>query len=564
MKLRSFFITLTAVVLLLLSIAGGSLYWVLAQSPLNLVKGGVRAEPAAAIFVPRQAPLMASILVNPDRLQAFQQLASPVGRRRRSRAELNQLKKSLLANTGLNYQKDIQPWLGDEITLAVTSLDFDRDPETGVQPGYLLALTTKDPELAREFLQISFSEQAIAGSSDLVFEQYKGVNLIYKRPLEPGEDSTNLATSAVVGDFVLFANHPKVLRDAINNVEVPDLNLKNAPAYRDALKTILEPRIGVAYLNLPAVSAWIANAPAPETPEVKQAIAVVLSLQPQGLAAQTALIGVAGEENQAPALSAPVGALQYIPAPSALAAAGTKLNQFWRQIATGLEPDSPLQQLLSQALNRIQEPLGIDLPQDIFSWVQGEYALALVPRPERQQPDWVFVAEKVPGANLEPAIEHLDKLAKQQGLSVGDVPLLNTEVTAWTQLLTASRDKAGKKETAVRLDAQVKGVHTSIGNYEIFATSLEALDRAIAGADTSLLGSEAFKLSTAPLPRENDGYFYIDWKESQPIFEQQFPLVRVVELAGKPLFDHLRSLALASQGSENGVRRATVFFKLEE
>jgi len=46
----------------------------------------------------------------------------------------------LLANTGLDYRRDIQPWLG-EITLAVTTIDIDRDAQNG-QPGYLMALAT--------------------------------------------------------------------------------------------------------------------------------------------------------------------------------------------------------------------------------------------------------------------------------------------------------------------------------------------------------------------------------------------------------------------------------------
>ncbi len=561
MKLRSFFFALAAGVLVLLFIAAGSLYWILAQSPLNLLTGGFATTPMAAMFVPRKAPVMVSLLVNPDRLEAFSQLAASPGERRRSQEEFNQLKQNLLTNTGLNYRKEIQPWLGEEITLAVTSLDFDRNRDNGVQPGYLLAVTTKDSELAREFLQLSFSKQAIAGTSDLVFEQYKGVNLIYQRPLEP-ELNANLVASAVVGDFVLFANHPRVLREAINNVQVPELNLKNSPSYQQALATILEPRIGIVYANLPALSAWIGNAPVPETPEIKQMLAVALSLPSRGLAAKTALIGVAGEENQPPALSEPVGALKYVPAQSIITAAGTDLNQFWRQIETGLDPDSPLQQLLYQAISLLQEPLGIDLPEDIFSWVQGEYALSLVPDPEGDEPDWVFVAEKTPGAGVDQAIEHLDSLAKEQGLSVGNLPLLDTSVTAWTKLSTASGDRVGKGASLARLDAQVKGVHTSAGKYEIFTTSIEAMAQALSAAETSLVESEKFQGAIAALPGENDGYFYIDWRQSKPIFEQKLPIVRVIELAGQPWFDRLRSLTLSSQGSENGIRRATVFFNL--
>jgi hypothetical protein len=558
-KLRSFLLVLATVALVLLGIAGGSLSWILGQSPLSLLKGGVQKEPTAAIFVPKQAPVMVSLLVNPDRLESFAQLIAYPKNRRRSRREIEQVEKSLLANTGLDYQKEIRPWVGEEVTLAVTSLDRDRDPSNGVQPGYLLAVATKDPELAKEFLQVSYSQQAISGTFDLVFEQYKGIDLVYKRSLQPSL-KTSFIASAVVGDFVLFANDPKVLRDGINNVQVADLNLKNATSYQEALQTIPDPRIGIVYANLPAVSAWIANAPVPETPEVRQMLAIALSLKSQGLVAQTALIGVSGEENQAPALAAPVGALAYIPSDSVLTAAGTNLKQFWTQIETGIAPDSPLQQLLKQSISLVEEPLGLSLPEDIFSWVQGEYSLALVPHPDGKEPDWIFIAEKTPDAGVEDGIAHLDGLAKEQGYSVGNLPLLDKTITAWTKLTTTS----GKKKAAslASLEAQVKGVHATIDKYEIFATSVEAMSKALQGIDTSLETSQKFQQAIAALPTENDGYFYIDWNQSEPILETRLPLVRVIELAGKPLFKNLRSLTISSQGSQNTVRRATIFFNL--
>ena len=221
MKLRSLFSLLAATAIALLTVAGVSLYWILAQSPLQLLQGGVKREPAAAVFVPKQSPVMLSLLVKPERLEAFAGLTAAPQNRRRSRQELEDVEKSLLANTGLNYEREIRPWLGDEITLAVTSLDFDRDRSNGARPGYLLAVQAKDRELAKEFLQLSYSQQALSGASDLTFEDYKGANLIYKRP-RSAEVNTNFLASAVVADFVLFANDPRVLRDAINNVQVAD------------------------------------------------------------------------------------------------------------------------------------------------------------------------------------------------------------------------------------------------------------------------------------------------------------------------------------------------------
>ncbi len=539
----------------MLSLGAGSLYGILAQSPLNLLQGGVMTEARAAVFVPKQAPAMVSLLVNPDRLEAFSQLIASPGNRRRSHNQLKQVERSLLANTGLDYEKEVKPWLGEEMTLAVTSLDFDRQQENGVQPGYLLAVNTKDAELSKEFLQLAYTQQAIEGTFDLVFETYKGINLIAKQYLKPA-DKTRFIASAVVGDFVIFANDLKVLREAINNVQVPDLNLKSSSNYQEALKTISEPRIGIIYGNLPAVSAWISNSFLPETPEASQSLTVTLSLKSQGLVAQTALIGVAGEGNQVPILGQPVGALDYIPADSILTAASVDLKQFWTEVQSGLESSSPLQQFFQQTVNRLQVPIGLNLPEDIFSWVEGEYSLALVPDPDGDEPDWIFVAERIPGVDVDAAIAYLDERAQQQGYSVGRLPVLDKTVTAWTTLQTASQAKI------TRLDAQVKGVHTTVDNYEIFTTSIEAMSQAIASAENSLVNAKKFQQAISALPKENDGYFYVDWRQSEPILQEKVPILRVFEFAAKPLFNNLRSFTLSSQGSNNGVRRATAFLNL--
>ena len=157
MNRRSFFYSLAAGVVVLLLIGISGYYWIVSQSPLTLLRGGSQTTPTAAIFVSKQAPVMVSMLVNPDKLESLRQLVTSPLERRRSRSELEGLKTSLLADTGLDYRRDIQPWLGEEITLAVTSGDIDRNRSNGKQPGYLLALTTKDSTKSREFLQLLFS-----------------------------------------------------------------------------------------------------------------------------------------------------------------------------------------------------------------------------------------------------------------------------------------------------------------------------------------------------------------------------------------------------------------------
>ena len=379
MKPRSFFLALIATVLIFLGLTGWGMAIALARSPLPLAKGGVDRVPVTAALIPGQSPIMVSLLVNPDRLEAFTQLAVNPNRRRRSHQELQDLEQSLLAKTGLDYRREVKPWLGEEVSLAVTDLDYDQDPSNGAQPGYLLVVHSKDLELSREFLQLSYSTAAIAGNADLVFDQYQGVKITYKRPLRPVGNG-NLLASAVVGNYVIFANHPQVLRQSLNSLQAPSLSLTQQSSYQSALASLTTPRLGLFYANFPALSAWLSQQSRPENGAIDQTLTVALSLQAQGLVARTAFTGLHSQSFQSSAENSPSLDLVPLPVDSGLVITGENLAQQWQQLATGLASQSPLQQSLSQWVKDWQTPLGLDLANDIFTWVQDTYQLILIPQ----------------------------------------------------------------------------------------------------------------------------------------------------------------------------------------
>ncbi|MFM6278476.1 MAG: DUF3352 domain-containing protein, partial [Dolichospermum sp.] len=157
------FLVVVFITLLLVSIA--VFYWLFGKNSPSFVVPN--SQPTAAIFVPKISPAMVSLLVNADALQKIAQ-----------KREFSEIKNSLLGKSNIDYQDDIQPWLNNEITLAVTTLDIDRDPDNGLQTGYLMALATKNPVKSREFLELLFSKRAFAGNN-LEIERYKGVKVIY-------------------------------------------------------------------------------------------------------------------------------------------------------------------------------------------------------------------------------------------------------------------------------------------------------------------------------------------------------------------------------------------------
>lgn len=559
MKLRSFLILLGVASATLLLVGVSFFFSLLGQTPLSLLNTNPKTIPTATVFVPKNAPFTASLLVNPDRLEAFRQVLAEPKERQRSHAEFNRFKKILLGNTGLNYKRDIKPWLGGEITLSLMAADIDRDSSNDSQPGYLLALTSKNPQQSQEFLELFWQRQAVSGV-EVISEPYRGVTITYRQSQSPELTST-LATAVLSDHFILFANYPKVLREAINNFQVSTLNLANSPGYKRAIAALDSSQIGLVFLNL---GNWQLTDDEVNALPIQPSLALGLTLNPQGLLADTAIIATAGQEFQPPLLSQPPTSLNYITANSPLVVAGEDLNNFWAETSATIGANETLGGVLQRSLSQIQQSWGIDLPEDIFSWVTEEYALALVPHPRGDSSDWVFVAKRTPLA--ETAIEALDAIATDRGYSVGSFVLGDYTLWAWTQLKTVPIKSKNKNKTSAKkqmIEAEPRGVHATVGDYEIFTTSVEAMDAAIHGAETgNILTNPEFSNSVKLLSPENDGYFYIDWDVSRGILRQQMPLLRLVELSAQPFFNHLRSLTITATGRENGVQKATVFAHL--
>ncbi|NER35167.1 MAG: DUF3352 domain-containing protein [Oscillatoria sp. SIO1A7] len=514
--------------------------------------------PDAAMFVPKQAPIMVSLLANPDKLEDFleQTTGSERGKLRR---EFKEIKKGLLADTGLDYKHDIQAWLGDEITFAVTSLDIDRDRSNGEQPGYLVAIATESPELSREFLEHLWENKPLTGDQ-LQLENYAGVQLVYARTGPGAGELSPLAdnwASALVGDsFVLFANHPKVLRDAINNVQAPNLNLNNNETYASAIAE-LKTNLGLTFVNLPQFNSWLnkrkdgshgKSNPSLFPVTIGLGIAPVA---PQGLVAQTVWQG-AGIEG-IPSLKSPVKALQYLPESVSAFAAGADLKDLWANFSDSLSEENVIGGLLGQKLANLDSRWGINLPEDIFSWAQGEYALGWL-----SDSDWIFVAGST--GESDEVGKKLDAIATERGLSAGEIALGDLSLYAWTKLITSPSNASG--ETVLK--PRVEGVRGSVGEYEIFASSVAAMEKAIAAPEAgSVLANEEFQQAIASLKSPNYGHLYLDWKQVRRSLERQFPFLQLVELAAQPIFEHLRSLTLSSFGLEDGYNRADIFIRLK-
>ena len=581
MKRRSISTVLLAVIVLPLVLLIAGVAWSKNYDPFKaLSKSSSSTNPTTSLFVAQNAPISLSLTVNPDRLLAVSPTALNFGKSK-TQGDLENLRDSLLGLGTLDYKTSVMPWLGDELTLAVTSRSVDRTLADSRHPGYLLALKTNDAIASRAFLREFWRVRALTAQQT---ETYKGSEITYGQ-VKNGQikdsgvqlsDVTFTLASAIVGNqYVLFANSPKVLKNAINNVQVPSLNLQGNEQYQRAVGAIDSKHLGILYINLPEFTALtgddsivrsLVQLP-PVSPITYSTMAMGLRGSRSGLILDTVLVPdeLSSESDRETVQTKAIQTkaktldiLKVLPDRSMAIAIGNNLTELWPTISHTIKGYSALEALQNQALQPLEAESKLNLIQDIFQWVKGDYGFTIAPIKPNQPTEWVF-AVKREGQEIEQGIAKLDKIARDRGLTIGPVKLGDQTVQAWTQLSSSQN---------TQLSANTIAAHTTIGNYEVFSTSLKMLENLANQSEKTLSQNSDWTLATREIDNPNQGYVYIDWNTIQPLLEKQVPGLRLIEVLAQPIVTHLKSLTISaaeSSTSDNsaGIAKGTVVIGLK-
>lgn len=272
MKLRPFLAALLALVLVLVGLGLSGWWLVWKNSPLQLAHRPL-VVPTAARFVPRQAALSLHLFSDGEEPVRYARAVAPSGQRREAVDAIERLRDGSFAAFGLDYRSELAGWLAPDITLAL----LDQGGVEG-QPGWLLALTSRDEEGARRFLQRFWQTRSLAGA-DLQVSSYRGMGLISGRGALVGEDPVPLATALVRDDLVLIASGRGVLEQALDVSQIDELNQAAQPAFAAQLAELGE---GAALLQArpAAMRRWL-DLPLPESPGSDPTLLTAV-LEPEG------------------------------------------------------------------------------------------------------------------------------------------------------------------------------------------------------------------------------------------------------------------------------------------
>lgn len=535
---RTFFVGLLTIALILLIAGVGAFWYLKAHSPLALLSQRDRPIATATAFVPAKAGFSFSLLTNPDKLVALAQ-ALPGAEQQPIFDAAAQIKQGFFKNTLLDYDRDIQPWIGEEITIARTDEDLDFDGANGEQPGYLLALEI-DParsQQARETLQLFWQRQSLSGHKP-ASQEANGVRILYSNHNSQGSaQRQSIAASALVGNqFVLFANDVRAIRHSLRAAETAT-NLAQNRAYRLAANRLPQNRLGLAYLHLPDTATNHG-----QTID-SSFIAVALSPNEKGLAA-TALWPQ--RQRSLDSGRQPVDfraeGLRFVPEDSAIALDSRNLAQLLTQLdptlaAINLPFELPGFLQLQTPSKRLQEN-GLRTEISSWQWATGEYTLAK--KGAGKADDWTLVVQRDPGG-----VAQLDAIAESKGYKAIPLAIGEQEAIAWTRFKTRTQ-----RRQSSGLETEILGLHLQQGDYEIFASSIVAMDDAIGAAvdsgARSLANSSKFIRATSGLSLKGEGYLYLDRAALSSAIAKSG--LKDVADALMPITDRLDAIAATKEG----------------
>ncbi|HTL89523.1 MAG TPA: DUF3352 domain-containing protein [Leptolyngbya sp.] len=531
-------------------VVGGSIaYWALTrQQQLN-------GLPIGANAIPQDALMVVSVSTDPGKWQQLREFGTP-----RSQAafdqNLAQMRDRFLASRGLDYQRDVQPWIGKEVTLAFLS------PQAGVvvpPPGQ--AATPPNPQPTVMVLPIADAlkakavlEQSPATKGGKWTERdYKGVKV-----RENQASPTQSASIAVLDTTqVLVANNPTAIEQAINTVK-GGASLAQTPGYGDALTQIQSDQaIARLYVNIPAA----ANTSAANSNRAVPPQTLAQLQQNQGLAA-TATLANEGIQFKSISWLKPDSQRKFdpsnnakmmptrLPADTLMMASGGNLNRFWQDYTQGVSAN-PIQFVNPEALKQgVRTTVGLDLEKDLLNWMQGEYSLALLPAsqgaPANLPASLVLMIQTNDRRAAESTLKKLDDvMANKYAFKVEESKIEGQSVINW------SLPAAGVNITHGWLNGDV---------------AFLSLGAPVAGSflpkpTTTLAENELFRNSTQSDLGANNGHFFVDMDRVLKL--QNFPLLQI-PVANRTVLEAIRSIGVTAAITSDRTSRYDVFVSLQK
>lgn len=527
-----------------LLIGGGvAAYWFLLQRD-----GGSNDLPVGASIIPQNALVTLSVSTDTNQWQQLRQYGT-----KETQAELEknltQLRDRFLTAGGYNYQKDIQPWVGEEVTIAVLppTTVANSPAKTTDRQSIVMVLPIENPVAAKQLLE----QPKPLPQGKWSQRNYKGLEIRETT----GSPKQNYSAALLDQRFLLVTDNPKATEKAIDTYKGATASLAQTVGYTKALSQIATPQhFAQVYVNVPIAAQVAAANPNSFSPQGlaqlqnNQGLAATVNLEPEGMRLKS-ISWLKPNSQRVYQVENKAGNMQSrLPAETLMMLSGGSLQRLWQDYVQDAQ-SNPLAPLRPQELRGgVKSITGLDLDRDLLSWMGGEFALSVIPSAATgDSKDFalslVLMVQTSDRTKAEQSFEQLDQVMRSryqfqiQESKTKDQPVVNWIAPYGT--VTATHGW---------LD----------GDVAFLALGAPVASRIIPKPATNLASTAQFQTTVPSQLNPTNGQFFLNVEQGVSLPLPQFFSNQ------KMLFDATRSIGMTSAISDDRSIRYDIFFALKK
>ncbi|MDZ8069489.1 MAG: DUF3352 domain-containing protein [Nostoc sp. DedQUE08] len=557
-KKPSLVLTLSAAGLL---IGAGSVgYWLLAQRQISSSDLLVGAN-----IIPGDALFAVSLTTDPQQWQKLRQFGT-----KETQTELDknlvQLRDRFLTNNGYDFQKDIAPWVGDDVAIAILAPTTGNKPApkpvttnenaASDQQSMVMVLPVKNSEIAKTIL----AQPKILKQGKWSDRTYQGIAIKQSE----GQAGQNFSVALLDGRFLVITDSPKATERAIDAYK-NKTSLATTGGFAENFPKIANYQpFGQFYINVPTAAKIAAASPNRPLPaqvlaqlQNNQGLAGTITLESEGIRFK-GVSWLNPNSQRVLTVENKAGKMQSrIPAETLMMLTGGNLQRLWRDyvLTSQGNPLSPIAP--EQIRGGIKSLTDLDLEKDLLSWMKGEFSLSVIPAtPKEGSPNdfragllfMVQTSDDYGGQSLrksaEASISKLDEVMKNQyQFQVQPGKVAGQPVVNWVSpygTLTASHGW---------LD----------GDVAFLIVGAPIADKIVPKPNYTLAGTLPFQQTVPTEPNPTNGQFFLDVERTV----KNFPLPTLIPNQ-ETLLDATRTIGMTSAVSDNRSNRYDIFIELKK
>lgn len=452
-----------------------------------------------AKFLPMETSFYVSLNLRPgpSQLLKIMEIKARFEEHARYDQRLEEYLDEIEQESGIDVREDLFPWLGPEIAFAITSVEGINDV-----PAMVSFIGTTDTAAAESLVRklIAFTEQ----EENIAFQEGAiGDHITFSYA---GRSQETGAHIALTEDYIVVASTPELLESTLGMMDSKgQTSLLDKPGFQKARDAAESPRFAILYADIAGV---IDQAGEDLDPSELEPLRVIGDQLPDFIVVSSAFIDMGlristtfNTPEQSFALSAinSLGSAGLLPEDTLALISFVGISAAWEEF--------------SDQYNRIGEPIGledllaefeaetgIDLDNDIFRWMTGEFALALLPSEFRLGS---FGDPETSVIHANAFVEFDDREEAQSGLDK-IVAALTEQGIEFTSVDIGGIDAMVVDLEEMRGVSGYKPGYMILENYVVLGTTLESLQQAVDLSRDDIVPLEDASAFTRPILAAGD------------------------------------------------------------